>query len=405
MKILRIIKSGYKSLLTHNLRAVFMILSVMIGIAALTVIISLGKGTEAKIMGQVKKLFSSNTILIVSGKGKIDMGHNNSGQTANLRLSDFEEIKSRISEVTDWDAGQVSPDRQVSYEGKNTIAMISGQTPASETVWNIDVINGRYFTEAENRNLSRVAVIAPNVTKELFGDKNPIGEEIRVDNIPFQVIGLIAKRGMDPHGIDKDSEILIPLNTLLRRVVNLDYLMLGKILVADEKNVNSVAADVKNILRERHGLTGNDENDFMIITPTMVTEMIKNSTKVFNTYLPLIALISLIVGSLVISNLMLLSVNERRKEIGLRKAVGAKTGNILFQFLLEASAITIFSGILGIVVGLFILSFIYPKMNTPFTISWGTLIVCFIISTLIGIVSGYLPAKKAANLKPVDALN
>jgi len=137
----------------------------------------------------------------------------------------------------------------------------------------------------------------------------------------------------------------------------------------------------------------------------MVNAMIKDSNKVFNIYLPLVAVISLLVGSIAVSNLMLLSVNERRKEIGLRKAVGAKTKDILYQFLLEASTITIFSGLLGIGIGLIVLSFIYPKIDMPYTISLGTLIVCFIISTSVGIVSGYLPAKKAANLKPVEALS
>ena len=383
MKLNRIIKSGYKSLHTHKLRAIFMILCVMIGIAALTVIISLGKGTEVKIMGQVRKLFSSNTILVVAGRGRMESTLRKGVSSTSLKLTDFEEIKDRLPGVFDWDAVQISPDRQVTYGNMNTVAMISGQTPASETVWNIVVTNGRYFTEAENKSLSRVALLAPNVAKELFGDKNPMGEEIKVENIPFQIIGLIAKRGMDPHGIDKDSEILIPLNTLLRRVVNLDYLLLGKLLVENDKQVNSAAAEVTKILREKHSLSENDNDDFMIITPSMVNAMIKDSNKVFNIYLPLIAIISLLAGSIVVSNLMLLSVNERRKEIGLRKAVGAKTKDILYQFLLEASTITIFSGLLGIGIGLIILSFIYPKIDMPYTISWGTLIVCFIISTSV----------------------
>jgi putative ABC transport system permease protein len=405
MKMHRIIKSGYKTVMAHKLRSMFMMLSVVIGIAALTVVISLGKGTEEKIMSQVKKLFSSNTIMIVAGKGKMESNQRMGSSSSTLKLDDFEEIKNRVSNVLEWDAVQISPDRQVSYSGRNTTAIISGQTTAAETVWNIDVKNGRFFTEAENRNLSRVAVIAPNVAKELFGTTNPVGEEIRVENIPFQVIGVIAPRGMDPHGIDKDSEILIPLNTVLRRVVNMDYLMLGKILVTDEKNIASTAKEVEQILREKHGINGNEASDFMIVTPTMINKMVKDINRVFNIYLPIVALISLIVGSIVIANLMLLSVNERRKEIGLRKAVGAKTKDILAQFLLESSSITIGSGILGIAIGLFALSFLYPRMGIPYSVSWGTLIICFVISVLIGILSGYFPARKAANLQPVEALN
>jgi putative ABC transport system permease protein len=391
--------------MAHKLRSIFMIICVAIGIAALTVIISLGKGTEEKIMTQVKKLFSSNTIMVVAGKARMESNQRLGGSLSGLKLEDFGEIKNRVNDVVDWDAVQISPDRQAAYEGRNTIAIISGQTPSAETVWNIEVTDGRFFTEAEDKNLSRVALIAPNIAKELFGDANPIGSEIKVENISFEIIGLVAPRGMDPHGIDKDSEIIIPLNTLLRRVVNLDFLMLGKIVVDDEKNIPSTAKEIEQVLRERHGIDANGANDFMIVTPTMINEMVKSSNRIFNTYLPLVALISLLVGSIVVSNLMLISVNERRKEIGLRMAVGAKTKYILVQFLLESSSITILSGILGIGLGLFILSIVYPKMGIPYSVSWTTIILCSVISTLIGIAAGYFPAKKAAKLKSIEALN
>ncbi|MEW6196628.1 MAG: ABC transporter permease [Bacteroidota bacterium] len=407
MQLQRIVKSGFKTMWAHKLRALFMFLSVMIGIAALTVIISLGKGTQEKIMGQVQKLFSSNTIMVVAGKGRMEGGHERPASAAlmNLKPEDFEEIAERVDNVVEWDAIQIAPDRQVSYEGKNSTAAISGQTTSAESVWNIDVVKGRFFDDTEDKNLSRVALIAPNIVKELFGGADPIGQQIRVDNIPFQVIGVVGPRGMDPHGIDKDSEIIVPLNTLLRRVVNLDYLMMGKLLTADESIIPTTADEVAQILRERHSIVSKDDDDFIIITPTMVGEMIKDATKMFNLYLPLVAAISLIVGSIVIANLMLISVNERVKEIGLRKAVGAKSKDILAQFLIEASSITILSGALGIIAGLVILSQVGPRFfDIPFSISWGVLFICFIISTLIGIASGFFPAKRAAKLEPVEAL-
>ncbi len=407
MQLQRIVKSGFKTMWAHKLRALFMFLSVMIGIAALTIIISIGKGTQEKIMGQVQKFFSSNTVMVVAGKGRMEGGHERPASAAlmNLKLEDFEEIAERVDNVVEWDAIQIAPDRQVSYGGKNSTATISGQTTSAESVWNIDVVKGRFFDDVENKNLSRVALIAPNIVKELFGDSDPTGQQIRIDNIPFQVIGVVGPRGMDPHGIDKDSEIIVPLNTLLRRVVNLDYLMMGKLLTADKSIIPTTADEAAQILRERHGIVSKEDDDFIIITPTMVNEMIKDATKMFSLYLPLVAAISLIVGSIVVANLMLISVNERVKEIGLRKAVGAKSKDILAQFLIESSSITILSGVLGIIAGLVLLSQIGPRFfDIPFSISWGVLIICFVISTLIGIASGFFPAKRAAKLEPVEAL-
>jgi putative ABC transport system permease protein len=404
MKLIRIAKSGYKIVIAHKIRSMFMVLSVVIGIAALTVVISLGKGTEQKIIGQVKKFFSSNTIMVVAGKARIESNRMSGLSNATLKLADFEEIKNNLSDIIEWDAVQIAPEKTVTYSGNNSIGTLSGHTVNGESVWNIEVKEGRFFTETEDKNLARVALLAPNISRDLFGVSNPVGQEIKIDNIPFQIIGVIGPRGMDPHGIDKDSEILVPLNTLMRRVVNLNFLMLGKVLVANEKNISSTAEEITQILRRRHSVSGDTSDDFMIVTPTIVREMIKSATRIFNLYLPLIAFIALLVGSIVVANLMLLSVNERKSEIGLRLAVGAKTRDVLFQFLLEATSITILSGILGITIGLIALKFIYPIMSLQFTIQWGTLAMCFVISSVIGIATGLIPARNAAKLNPVDAL-
>jgi putative ABC transport system permease protein len=404
MRSSRVIKSGFKIVWAHKLRSVFMVLSVMIGIAALTVIISLGKGTEEKILATVKKFFSSNNIMLVAGKGKMESNQRMGSATATLKMEDLEEVKNRIDNIMDWDAVQIAPGRQAVYNGKNTTAAIYGHQPSGEQIWNINVVNGRFFTESEDKSLARVAVIGSNIAKELFGSSDPVGQEIRIGSILFQVIGVAAPRGMDPHGIDQDSEILIPINTLLRRVVNLDYLLMCKFQVADESQINSTAEQIADILRERHGITDKENDDFMLVTPTMVGGMVKKSIQVFNVYLPLVALISLLVGSVVIANLMLISVNERTKEIGLRKAVGAKTKDILLQFLLESSAITLLSGFIGIAAGLLLLTQVAPRMNVPYSVSWAAVSICFIIAVLIGIVSGIIPARKAAALQPVEAL-
>lgn len=400
----RIIKSGFKTAWTHKLRAIFMILGVTVGIAALTIIISIGKGTEQKIMTKVKMFFSSNTIMVVAGGGQMEQNKRYTTTIANLKVDDIQEISERLENVIGWDAVQELPDKEANYNGMNTLVSIAGQMPYAETMWNLRTTEGRFFSDAENQSLARIAVIGPNVKRELFGNSEAIRQQIKIDNIPFQVIGILPPRGIDPHGVDKDSEIIIPLNTLLRRVANIDYIMMGKFTVADDNSIVATAEQVREILRARHSISSNEDDDFIVITPLMVNEMIKEATKVFNLYLPIVAIVSLLVGSIVVANLMLISINERVKEIGLRKAVGAKSKDILSQFLIEASSITIFSGIIGIGVGIGLLTQVVRFMDLPFLISVPALVGSLIISCLIGIAAGYFPARKASQMDPVNLL-
>jgi putative ABC transport system permease protein len=380
-----------------------MVLSVMIGIAALTVVISLGQGIEKKITEQVQKFFSSNTIMVISGGGKIEPNRP-IAFSGNLKIADVEEVAQQIPNIKEWDAVQRVQEKSAQANGNTTLVDISGHTPSAETVWNLALSSGRFFSDAENRSLARVAVIAPHVQQKLFGVLDPIGQMIKIDNIPFQVIGVLGQRGLDPHGIDKDNEMLVPLNTVLRRVINLDNILSAKYIVGNEQEMNTSAEQITRILRERHSIHEHEADDFMVVTPVRVKEIINQASRIFNVYLPLLALVSLLVGGIVVVNLMLISVNERVKEIGLRKAVGAKSMDIAVQFLIEASSMTIVSGLAGMIFGVLIFTYIAKLMNVPSVISWSALMMCFLISTVVGIAAGYFPAKKAASLSPIESL-
>lgn len=400
----RIIKSGFKVALKHKLRASFMILSVMIGIIALTLIISIGNGTRQQVMSRIKKMFGSNNILVASGRASMHGMQAQMTPTTTLKLSDIKDIVGRISNILDWDAFQVSLDKSVIFNGQNAMVNLYGHTAFAESVWNYTITEGRFFTKAENRSLARVAVLAPNVRKELFPNSDPIGKQIEVDGIPFHVIGTIGARGLDPHGMNQDDEIIIPLNTLLKRVVNEDYVFAAKFLVADKSQITPNSEQVIQILRERHNINKNETDDFMVETPEAIEQMIKGANRMFNLYLPIISGVFLIIGAIIVANLMILSVSERVKEIGLRKAVGAKSKDIQSQFLIEASSVTILSGILGIILGILLLIPMTKMMNLPFIISWFAIVVCFILSVLIGIAAGFFPAKRAAKLQPAETL-
>lgn len=411
MKSTRILKSGFKIALTHKLRAFFMVLSIMVGIAALTVIISIGKGTQDKVISRMKKFFGSNAIAVMSGSPRMQGTHAEMNPTTTLKLSDIQDIAGRVGTIVNWDAVQTAIDQSATYNGQSATVNVYGQMPSAVSVWNLVITEGRFFTDAENQSLARVAVIAPNVQKELFGNSpegihsdDPVGQQIEINGIPFQVIGTIGPRGLDPHGMNQDDQIIIPLETLLKRMLNEDYIMAAKLIVDNKNAIDPTALQVNQILLEMHHINPGENPDFMVATPTFVNEMLQRANAMFNVYLPIISLVALLVGSIVVANLMLLSVNERIGEIGLRKALGAKSKNILYQFLAEASSMTTIGGIAGMIVGLLLLSQITLMMHIPFVVSWNVLLICFAISTLVGILAGIIPARRAAALQPVEAL-
>ena len=401
---LRVIKSGFKAAWSHKLRASFMIVSVTIGIAALTITISLGQSAREEMMGRIRKLFSSNSIMVISGSARMEGTQTRMNPAATLKIADIEDIAGRTGNILEWDAVQMAMDQPATVEGKNAIVNVYGQTPTAQSVWNLGITGGRFFTDGENRGFARVAVLAPNVRKNLFGDADPVGQQIEINNTPFQVIGTIGSRGLDPHGINLDDEIIVPLNTFLNRVVNEEYIMMAKFLVADRGALKTTAGLIEQTLRERHRIGEGENEDFMVVTPEFVEHMLDRMNSAFNRYLPIIAIIALLVGGIVVANLMVLSVGERTREIGLRKAVGAKSRDILSQFLLEATSITAFGGVLGLLAGVVLLTQITKMMHLPFTISWAGILACLIIASAIGIVAGVVPARRAAQLQPAETL-
>jgi putative ABC transport system permease protein len=242
------------------------------------------------------------------------------------------------------------------------------------------------------------------VQKELFGDSYPIGEQIRIGNIQFEVKGILESRGTSPGGGDMDNRIMIPLSTFMRRVSNIDYLSGAKVLLHNPKEINVTVEKISQALRERHSLAEEEPDDFTIITPTEVTIMAEKVSGTFNIFLALLAGLSLITGGFVIANIMTISVNERKKEIGLRKAVGASSKKIVTQFLIEALAVTISGGIIGIILGGASAIILGIVMQMPVSVSWASILTGVISASIIGIIAGIQPAKKAARLNPIEAL-
>ena len=403
MKKAQIIKSSFRMMGRYKLRTFFMMIGILVGITALTLIFSIGKGTEKKVLDDIESMFNSSSIMITSGGGRMMSGPQQ-GSTAQLTIEDLKTCAEEITNISMWDPMQLMSGREVKYKENARELRIWAYSEQSELVWNRGVSRGEYFDKEAVDTMSRVALIGEAAAKELFEEIDPLEKQILIGSVPFRIIGILEPMGVDPHGMDRDDELYVPITTAMRRLMNVDIIMAGKFLVKDPKKMEQTVSKITAILRERHYLDEGEPDDFSIMTPVEVREMVASTNKIFNVFLPLIAALSLLVGGVIASNLMLISVNERKSEIGLRKAIGAKSKDILFQFFVETIAITAAAGILGIIIGTVGVQALASVLDIPPIISWKAIGLGIVFSNLVGLGAGILPALRAASLLPVDAL-
>ena len=242
------------------------------------------------------------------------------------------------------------------------------------------------------------------MVRELFGGADPIGLQLRIGSVPFQVIGVLDSMGIDPHGWDRDNEVIIPFTTMMRRVLNVDYLGSAKILAEEGTDLSAAVESIEALLRERHSLAEDELNDFSMITPVQVEEMVASMNRIFTLFLPLLAGVSLLIGGIVVANLMLMGVNERRSEIGLRKAVGARDRDVWLQFLLESALVTVAGGVLALLVGAAGLAVIGGAMEGVSVVPWEAATLGLLAAVAVGLLAGVFPARRAAALEPVETL-
>jgi putative ABC transport system permease protein len=404
MKTSRMIGSSLRTLSRNRLRTFFMMLGILIGVTALTVVMALGRGTQDAVLHQIERMFSGSAIILNAGSGMLGGGPHGSGPTTTLLPSDIDAIETEIPAILAADRLQATGMSEVLFEGRVSDVRVNGHSDTSPEVWNRGASRGSYFTQEDVAVSARVALVGTTTARALFGDTDPIGQQIRIGSVPLEVIGVLEPFGIDPHGNDKDDEIHVPYTTLMRRLRNVDYIAASKILVDPHADLDSTVLAIEGLLRERHRLAPDEPNDFHMITPAQVREMVASSSRTFGTFLPIVAFISIIAGAVVVANLMLLSVNERRQEIGLRKAIGARTRDVWLQFLLESTAVTTAGGVLAIGAGILILQFIRLHGLADFVFPWPVTLVGLGIAILVGLASGVLPARRAARMDPIDAL-
>ncbi len=335
-----------RMMMRYKMRTFFMAIGIVVGVTALVFMRAMGVGAEQAMMDTVNKTFSTATINLVAGGGH--MGPRAGGPVTSLRVADFDAIENQIDGVVITGAMQWLPSEDIRYQGNTRQMSIYGYTDQTEAVWLRGVEYGEYFTSEDIESASRVAVIGQRAAEALFGDEDPIGKQIQAGSVPLRIKGVLELQGIDTHGADKDDEIHVPVTTLMRRLMNVDHVFAGRVIIDDPDNVENVGEEIKLLMRERHSLNEGEPDDVVVITPNLVQDIVSNANRVLGRYLPAAAGVALLVAAIVIANIMLIAVKERVPEIGIRKAVGAESGQINFQFLTETVVIALTSGLFGI---------------------------------------------------------
>ena len=395
-------KETYIALSANKARSGLTILGIVIGIASVIAMISIGQGTQSSIQSNIQGL-GSNLLTISPGFSQQNRGFVSSGRGSaeTLKNTDIQTIQ-QINGVAN-----ISPEFQrrfqiVSPLGNNTNSTVIGVTSDYLTVRNANIDNGSGITDSQNQSVARVAVLGPTTATDLFGDNSPIGKEIRINGSNFKVIGTLQSKGGSGF-FNQDDIVLIPLQTMQKILSGTDYLTTIAVSVDNKNDMPQVQTDITDALALKHKVDPQNP-DFSVVSQADILSTLTQVTNTFTIFLASIAGISLIVGGIGIMNMMLTTVNERTREIGLRKAIGAKKRDINFQFLTEAIMLTFFGGIIGVAIGWTASVLIAKIAGITTQVSLSSVLMAFGVSAAIGIVFGYYPARRASSLNPIEAL-
>ncbi len=393
---------AWASLVANKMRSVLTMLGIIIGVAAVIALVSVGNGVRQQVSDSISSL-GSNLLMVMPGAPRTPGVRPVASQQKSLKVSDYEAI-AKLDGVAD--ASPYTNSSYVAiYQSKNWTTTVSGINFNFQYINNWTMQSGRFITAKNVESRDRVAVIGSTVVKNLFGDEEPVGKDIRIKNIPFKVIGVLNTKGNGSMGNDQDDVIFIPYTTAMERVEGVDYLRMVYVAAKDENGIDRLQSDIENLLRVRHNIKDSNLDDFNIRNMQTIMETLEETTGTLTLFLGAVAAISLVVGGIGIMNIMLVSVTERTREIGIRKALGATYNVIVTQFLIEAVVISLIGGLIGIVIGIAMSQVISALTTMKTVVSVPTIFLSFGFSMAIGLIFGIYPARKAARLNPIDALH
>jgi putative ABC transport system permease protein len=402
MNLKESVLTALNSLIANKLRALLTMLGIIIGVAAVITMIAIGEGAQKAVIERIQALGSN--LLFVSpgaarGGGIVIVQF---GTSQRLTNKDAVAIGAR-SAVVEAVVPEFSRNAQVKYENRNWNTRIVGTTPDYETVRNFPVVDGRYFNNSEERAAAKVCLVGATVVESIFGSVDPMGKVIRIAGQSFTVIGVLERKGQGGWQ-NPDDQILVPLTTAQRRIFGVDYVSQIAVKVANDKVMDEAFYDIERILRREHKLREDQDNDFTIRNQADIISTFQETQQTFTFLLAGIAAVSLLVGGIGIMNIMIVSVTERTREIGIRKAIGARKSDVMSQFLIESVALSVAGGLLGIGLGLLASYLITTYGNMTPLISPFAIVISFSSASIVGIAFGLYPAWKAANQNVIDAL-
>ncbi len=402
MGLLDTFEVALNSLTRNKIRSFLTMLGIIIGVGAVIAMMAVGTGAQENIKKQIASL-GTNVILIFPGSFNQGGVRSGTGTSASITPEDLHAIQTQCPSIA-LATPSVRDGAQIVYQEQNWRASIIGVTPEYFTIRSWPVSSGQYFTDADVRGATKVCVIGQTISDNLFKGNDPVGAIIRIKKMPFKVVGVLAVKGQSSQGTDQDDVIIAPYTTVQKKMTGQTYL--GNILASavNEDAMEDAQSQITELLRVRHKLQPWDENDFTVRSQTEIATAAQSTSQVLTILLASIASISLIVGGIGIMNIMLVSVTERTKEIGIRMAIGATGKNIMMQFLIEAVVLSLLGGLIGVLLGVLTSNLISVFAGWTTLVSPSSIILAFAFSAAVGIFFGLYPARKAAQLNPIDAL-
>jgi len=398
------LREAWQAMAANKLRTFLTMLGMVIGVGAVILMLAIGQGAQILVKQAIASM-GSNLFIVLSGFSSTAGVRSSSGNAPTLTVRDAR----AMAELPSIEAvAPVQPgSSQIIYGSNNWNTQVYGTTPSYLDVRDWDIQSGAVFGDAEMRSATRVAILGQTVVQQLFGDEDPLGKTIRIRNSPFVVIGVLSRKGQSMDGRDQDDTILVPLTTAQRTLFGSqfpDSVRYILVQAATEQMMSRAERAMTELLRERHRLPEGADLDFTIRNLSAVAEVQAQTTKVMSLLLGAVASVSLVVGGIGIMNIMLVSVTERTREIGIRMAIGARRRDILLQFLLEAIIVSVFGCLIGVLLGVGGALLVTQTTGTFVVVTATSVLLAFVVAAAVGVFFGFYPARKAAGLKPIDAL-
>jgi len=399
-----IIRVAFRALVRNKMRAALTMLGIIIGVAAVIAMVSIGQGASASVQAQIESI-GTNLLFVSAGAQNVGGVRSGTGDTGTntMTVDDLDAIKREVPSVS-MVTPNVNARSQLVAGNMNWNTNVTGVSEQYPEIRKWPVATGSFFTDADVRTAARVIVIGQTLADNLYPGTDPIGQDIRVMNLPFRIVGVMARKGQDPQGRDQDDVAFAPFTTVQKKILGRDRVQIAFVSAISQDATYTAQSQITQLLRQRHKLTANEPDDFTVRNMTDVAEAANETSKTMTILLACIAGVSLLVGGIGIMNIMLVSVTERTREIGIRMAIGARSSAVRSQFLIESIVLSLMGGMVGIILGIALSLAIPAFLGWPTLVSMMAIVGSVLFSAAVGIFFGYYPARKAAALDPIEAL-